>query len=324
MKSTSATAVFVLAMAAALPAVAAESAATYPSKPIRIMGQGAGSTADYLSRFLGQKLTERWGQAVVVDNRSGAGGTISSDVVAKAAPDGYTLVMGHAGTHVSAVSLYKDLPYDPIRDFAPITRVTTGVTVLVVHPSVPVSTAQELIAYAKQQGNLNYASAGNGTISHLTGELFNQVAGLKLVHVPYKSAGQALIALLGNETQVSFLSPITAHTQIRSGRVKALAVSSRARFPGAPDIPSATEAGIPGMEALLWFGLFAPAQTPQPIVMKLNQTIGEILRQPEVKEAILKQGAEVAPSTPDELRAFVRSELVKWTKVIKDAGIKAD
>ncbi|MCX7135777.1 MAG: tripartite tricarboxylate transporter substrate binding protein [Proteobacteria bacterium] len=326
MKSTSATAVFVLAMAmaAALPAVAAESAATYPSKPIRIMGQGAGSTADYLSRFLGQKLTERWGQAVVVDNRSGAGGTISSDVVAKAAPDGYTLVMGHAGTHVSAVSLYKDLPYDPIRDFAPITRVTTGVTVLVVHPSVPVSTAQELIAYAKQQGNLNYASAGNGTISHLTGELFNQVAGVKLVHVPYKSAGQALIALLGNETQLSFLSPITAHTQIRSGRVKALAVSSRTRFPGAPDIPSATEAGIPGMEALLWFGLFAPAHTPQPIVMKLNQTIGEILRQPEIKDAILKQGAEVALSTPDELRAFVKSELVKWTKVIKDAGIKAD
>lgn len=324
MKITSATAVFVLAMAAALPAVAAESAATYPSKPIRIMGQGAGSTADYLSRFLGQKLTERWGQAVVVDNRSGAGGTISSDVVAKAAPDGYTLVMGHAGTHVSAVSLYKDLPYDPIRDFAPITRVTTGVTVLVVHPSVPVSTAQELIAYAKQQGNLNYASAGNGTMSHLTGELFNQVAGVKLVHVPYKSAGQALIALLGNETQLSFLSPITAHTQIRSGRVKALAVSSRARFPGAPDIPSATEAGIPGMEALLWFGLFAPTHTPQPIVMKLNQTIGEILRQPEIKDAILKQGAEVAPSTPDELRAFVKSELVKWTKVIKDGGIKAD
>jgi tripartite-type tricarboxylate transporter receptor subunit TctC len=324
MPQRAAAALFIAAMAATLPLRAAESAAGFPGKPIRIMGQGAGSTADYLSRYLGHKLTERWGQPVVVDNRSGAGGTIPTDIVAKSAPDGYTLVMGHAGTHVSAVSLYKNLPYDPVRDFAPITRVTNGVTVLVVHPSIPVNNVQELIAYAKQRGNLNYASAGPGTISHLTGELFNQVAGIKLVHVPYKGAGQALIALLGNETQVSFLSPITAHTQIRSGRVKALAVSSRTRFAGAPDIPSATEAGVPGMEALLWFGLFAPAHTPSPIVLKLNQAVGDILRQADVKEAILKQGAEVAPSTPDELKAFVASELVKWTKVIKDAGITAD
>ena len=315
---------WLMAGTAALPALAADPAARFPSKPIRIMGQGAGSTADYLSRFLGQKLTEKWGQPVVIDNRSGAGGTISADTVAKAAPDGYTLVMGHAGTHVSAVSLYKNLPYDPLRDFAPITRVTNGVTVLVIHPSIPVNNVLELIAYAKQQGNVNYASAGPGTISHLTGELFKQVTGIKLVHVPYKSAGQALIALLGNETQVAFLSPITAYAQIRSGRVKPLAVSSRARFAGAPDIPSATEAGVPGMEALLWFGLFAPAKTPQPVIAKLNQAVVEILRQPEVKDAILKQGAEVAPSTPEELRAFVASELVKWTKIIKEAGITAE
>lgn len=313
-----------IALALALPAQAAEPAANYPSKPIRVMGQGTGSTADYLSRFVGQKLTEHWGQSVVVDNRSGAGGTIPTDIVAKSAPDGYTLVMGHAGTHVSSVSLYKDLPYDPVRDFAPITRVTNGVTVLVVHPSIPVANVQELIAYAKQKGNLNYASAGPGTVSHLTGELFNQVTGLKLTHVPYKGAGQALIALLGGETQVSFLSPITAHVQIKSGRVKALAVSSRTRFAGAPDIPSATEAGIPGMEALLWFGLFAPANTPRPIVMKINQAVGEILLRPEVKEAILKQGAEVAPSTPEELGAWVKSELARWTPIIRTAGIKAD
>ena len=314
----------VAALAAALPALAADPAANYPSRPVRLMGQGVGSTADYLSRFLGQKLTERWGQSVVVDNRSGAGGTIPTDMVAKAAPDGYTLVMGHAGTHVSSVSLYKDLPYDPIRDFAPITRVTNGVTVLVVNLSIPIASVQELIAYAKQKGNVNYASAGPGTISHLTGELFNQVAGVKFVHVPYKGAGQALTALLSGETQISFLSPITAHAQIKSGRVKALAVSSRTRFAGAPDIPSATEAGIPGMEALLWFGLFAPAKTPQPVILKLNQTVVGILRQPEVKEAILKQGAEVAPSTPEELGAFVKSELARWTPIIKSASIKAD
>lgn len=309
----------------ALPALAqaADPAATYPNKPIRIMGQGAGSTADYLSRYIGQKLSERWGQPVVVDNRAGAGGTIPADVVAKAAPDGYSLVMGHAGTHVSAVSLYKNLPYDPLKDFAPISRTGTLVTVLVVHPSVPASNAKELIAYAKQKGNLSYASAGNGTISHLTGELFKQVAGVNLQHVPYKSAGFALTSILSGETQVSFLSPVTAYTQLKSGKVKAFAVSSRERFSGTPDIPSATEAGIPGMEAELWFGLFTTAGTPKPILAKLNKEIVGILRSPEVKEALLQRGAIATPSTPDELAAWVKSELVKWTPIIKASGITA-
>ncbi|MGH8619633.1 MAG: Bug family tripartite tricarboxylate transporter substrate binding protein [Burkholderiales bacterium] len=306
-------------------AMAAEAAADFPNKPIRIMGQGAGSTADYLSRFLGVRLTEKWGQAVVVDNRAGAGGTLSAEVVARSAPDGYTLVMGHAGPMVSAVTLYaKALTYDPVKDFAPVTMVSRGVTVLVSHPSLPVSNAQELIAYAKQRSNLTYGSAGNGTISHLTGEVFNQVTGLKLLHIPYKSAGFALTALLGNEVQISFLSPITAYSQLKAGKVKAYAVSSRERFAGAPDIPSATEAGIPGMEALLWFGVFAPAKTPRPVVMKLNQGIGDLLRQADVKEALLKQGGEAAPSTPEELGRFVQSELAKWTPIIKAAGMKAD
>jgi tripartite-type tricarboxylate transporter receptor subunit TctC len=302
----------------------ADPAKDYPSRPIRVMGQGVGSTADYLSRYLGQKLNEKWGQPVVVDNRAGAGGTIPTDVVAKAAPDGYSLVMGHAGPFVSAVSLYKNLPYDPVKDFAPITRVTTGVTVLVTHPSLPVSSVKELVAYAKQKGNLSYGSAGNGTISHLSGELFNQVAGVKMMHIPYKSAGFALTALLSNEVPVSYLSPITAHTQLKAGRVKALAVSSRDRFPGAPDIPSATEAGLPDFEALLWFGLFTTAKTPRPVVMKINAAVVEILNRPDVKDAILKQGALVAPSTPEELAAFVRTELAKWTPIIAAAGIKAD
>lgn len=309
----------------AAPALGADPAADYPSKPIRIMGQGAGSTADYLSRFIGQKLTERWGQQTVVDNRAGAGGTISTDIVAKAAPDGYTLVMGHAGTHVSAVTLYgKSLPYDPVKDFAPVTMTATGVTVLVIHPSVPAANARELIAVANQKGDFNYASAGNGTISHLTGELMKHVTGIKLQHVPYKSAGFALTAVLSGEVQVSFLSPITAYAQLKSGKVKALAVSSRTRFPGAPDIPSATEAGIPGMEAKLWFGLFTTAKTPRPIVMKINKEVGDILRRPDVKEAILARGAEVAPSTPEELGEWVKTELVRWTPIIKAAGVKAD
>jgi tripartite-type tricarboxylate transporter receptor subunit TctC len=311
-------------MAAGCGALHAQDAAQgFPSRPLRIMGGGVGSTADYLSRFIAQRLNEKWGQPVVVDSRAGAGGTIATDIVAKAAPDGYTLGMGHAGTHVSAVSLYRNLPYDPLRDFAPVTRVSSGVTVLVTHPSLPVSNARELVALAKQKQALSFGSAGNGTISHLTGELFNQIAGVKLQHVPYKSAGFALTALLSNEVPVSFLSPITAHTQLKAGRVKALAVSGKERFPSVPDIPSAPEAGLAGMEAELWFGLFTTAKTPRSVVMKLNRDIVEILHRADVKRAILDRGALVRAGTPEELGDFVRSELQRWTPIIKAAGIKA-
>lgn len=307
------------------PALAQDPAAGYPSKPIRIYGQGTGSTADYLSRYIAAKLTERWGQPVIVDSRAGAGGTIPTDAVAKSAPDGYNMVMGHAGPFVSAVTLYaKTLPYDPIRDFEPVTLVATGVTVLVTNLNVPVSSAKELIALAKEKGNLTYGSAGNGSISHLTGELLKSVTGAPLEHIPYKSAGNALTAVLAGEVQVSFLSPLTAHSQLKGGKLKALAVSSATRFASVPEIPSAAEAGIPGMEAKLWFGLFAAAKTPRPIVMKLNREIGDILRNPETKEAILKQGIETTPSTPEELGAWVKNELARWTPIIKATGIKAD
>ena len=179
-------------------AAQAQDAKDFPSRPIRIMGGGVGSSAVFLSRFIGQKLNEKWSQPVVVDSRAGAGGTLAADVVAKAAPDGYNLVMGHAGPMVSAVALYKDLPYDPVKDFAPLSRMTTGVVVLVTHPSIPVSNTKELIAFIKQKGSLSYSSAGNGTISHLAGELFNGLAGVKVLHVPYKSAGFALTALLSS------------------------------------------------------------------------------------------------------------------------------
>lgn len=301
----------------------AQDAKDFPNRPIRIMGGGVGSTADYLSRFIAQKLNEKWGQPVVVDSRSGAGGTLAADVVAKAAPDGYNMVMGHAGPMVSAVALYKDIPYDPVRDFAPVTRMTTGVVVLVAHPSIPVSNARELIAYIKNKGNVSYASAGNGSISHLAGELFGRVAGVSLLHVPYKSAGLALTALLSSETQISFLSPVTAHTQLKAGRVKALAVSSKSRFVGTPEIPSAVEAGIPGMDAQLWFGLFTTAKTPRAVVMKLNQEITDVLNRPDVKQQLLTQGAEAAPTTPEQLGDFVKSELQRWVPIIRAAGIKA-
>jgi tripartite-type tricarboxylate transporter receptor subunit TctC len=304
---------------------AQDPAAAFPSKPIRIFGQGTGSTADYLSRYLAQKLIERWGQPVIVDSRAGAGGTIPTDVVAKSPPDGYNMVMGHIGPFVSAVTLYaKTLPYDPLRDFAPVTMVAQGVVVLVTNPSVPVSNAKEFVAYAKQKGDLAYASAGNGSTSHLAGELLKKVTGIPLQHIPYKSAGNALTAVLAGEVPVSFLSPLTAHTQLKAGKVKALAVSSSERFPGAPDIPSAAEAGIPGMQIKLWFGLFAPAKTPKAIVAKLNREIGDILRSPDTQETFLKQGVAATPSTPEELGDWVKTELARWTPIIRAAGIKAD
>jgi len=318
-------AIFAAALLSAALAHAQDPAANYPSRPIRIYGQGTGSTADYLSRYIAAKLTERWGQPVIVDSRAGAGGTIPTDAVAKSAPDGYNMVMGHAGPFVSAVTLYaKTLPYDPLRDFEPITLVATGVTVLVTHLNLPVSNAKELIALAKQKGDLTYGSAGNGTISHLTGELLKSVTGIPLQHIPYKSAGNALTAVLAGEVQVSFLSPLTAHSQLKGGKLKALAVSSATRFPSVPEIPSAAEAGIPGMQAKLWFGLFAAGKTPRPIVMKLNREIGDILRNPETREAILKQGIETTPSTPEELGAWVKAELARWTPIIQATGIKAD
>ncbi|MBI2294671.1 MAG: tripartite tricarboxylate transporter substrate binding protein [Betaproteobacteria bacterium] len=282
---------------------------------MRIITGSVGSTSDQLARFMAQKFTDRWGQQFVVDNRAGAGGTIGTGIAAKAAPDGYTLTVGQAGTHVSAVSLFKNLPYDPLRDFAPISLLTKGVTVLVVHPSVPAKSVQELIALGKQKGNISWGSAGTGTISHLTGELFTQVTGVNFLHVPYKGAGPALTA---------FLSPVTAHAQLKAGKLKAFAVSSRTRFPGTPEIPSAVEAGVPGIEALLWFGIFAPARTPQAIVMKLNREINETLNRPDVKESLLKLGAMASPTTPQEFRAFIESELKKWTPIIQAAGIRAD
>ncbi len=306
-------------------ACAQDPAATFPSRTIRIFGQGTGSTADYLSRYVAQKLTGRWGQPVIVDSRAGAGGTIPTDVVAKSPPDGYNLVMGHIGPMVSAVTLYaNNLPYDPVRDFEPVTMVGQGVVVLVTNPALPANTAREFIAYAKDKGNLAYSSAGNGSTSHLTGELLKRITGVPLQHIPYKSAGNALTAMLTGEVQVSFLSPLTAHAQLKAGKVKALAVSSSTRFAGSPEIPSAAEAGIAGMDVKLWFGLFAPAKTPKSIVTKLNGEIGDILRAPETQETFLKQGVAAAPSTPEELGDWVKSELARWTPIIQAAGIKAD
>ncbi len=317
--------VALLAVSMASGMALAADADKYPVRPVRVITGSAGSTSDQIARFTAQKLTERLGQQFIVDNRAGAGGTIGTDIVAKSAPDGYTLTIAHAGTHVSAVSLFKNLPYDPVRDFAPISILMKGVTVLVAHPSTPANSVQELIALGKAKGGnvVPWGSAGAGTISHLAGELFVRVSGVKFLHVPYKGAGPALTGLLSGETQFAFLSPVTAHVQLQAKKVKAFTVTSLQRFPGTPDIPSATEAGVPGLDALLWFGIMAPAKTPQSIVMKLNKEINDSFNRPDTKEALLKLGAVASAGTPDEMRAFIRDELAKWTPVIKAAGITA-
>ena len=306
-------------------ASAVAGAQDYPTRPVRIITGSPGSTSDFAARFVAQKLTDRWGQQVVVDNRPGAGGIIGTEIGAHSAPDGYTLTVGHIGTHASAQFLMKKLPYDPIRDFAPITNLTNSGIALAVHPSVPTKDLKEFIAYAKAKtGGVNYGSAGGGTSSQLSGELFNQKTGAKLVHIPYQGAGFALTALVGGETQAAFLSTTTIAVQAKAGKIRPLAVLREKRFSAAPEIPSSVEAGFPGLDSDVWFGLFAPAKTPKAIITKVNADVVAALQTPEVKAALLAQGAEAVPTSPAEFDAFVKREIAKWGKVIKEAGIKAN
>jgi tripartite-type tricarboxylate transporter receptor subunit TctC len=297
----------------------------YPSRPIRLISGSPGSTSDFAARFIAQKLTERWGQQVVVDNRPGAGGIIGIEIGSKAAPDGYTLMIGHIGTHASAQFLFSKLAYDPIGDFAPISQLTNSGIALAVHPSVPVRDLKEFVAFAKAKpGSINYGSAGGGTSSQLSGELFNQMTGARLVHIPYKGAGFALTAVMSGETQATFLSTTTIAVQAKAGKVRPLAVLSAKRFPAAPEIPSAVEAGFTGLDSSVWFGLFAQAKTPRAIVMKINREVVASLQLPEARALLLANGAEAVPSTPEEFERFVKSEIAKWGRVIKEAGIKAN
>jgi tripartite-type tricarboxylate transporter receptor subunit TctC len=308
------------------PAVwSADPAAGYPARPIRIITGSPGSTSDLAARFVAQKLTEAWGQQVVVDNRPGAGGIIGVEIAAKSVPDGQTLVIGHVGTHASAQALFKKLAYDPVKDFAPLTNLVNVAIALVVHPSVPAASLKEFVAYAQSKpGGINYGSPGGGTSGNLTGELFNLVTKARMQHVPYKGAGFALTGVVAGETQASFLSTATAAPQIRAGKLRALAVIRKTRFPGLPEVPSTAELGYPELDANAWFGLFAPAKTPRPIVAKLNREIVKALEHKENRELLLKQGAEAAPTSPEEFAVFVKSEIEKWTRVVKESGAKPD
>jgi tripartite-type tricarboxylate transporter receptor subunit TctC len=313
-----------LAAALLLAGVARAADTAYPQRPVRMVSGSVGSTADLTARFIAQKLGERWAYQVVVDNRSGAGGIIAAEMVARSAPDGHTLYVSGISTQVSAPLLFKNVPFDPVRDFAPISLLTNSGLVLVVTPAVPANNLKDFVAYVKARPDgVHYSSAAVGTSSHLTGELFAQATGAKLVHVPYKGTGYSLNALFTGEVQAAFLSTATTSVQVKAGKLKALALLSEKRFSATPDIPTSVEQGYPGLESYVWFGLYAPARTPRDIVARINRDVVAILRTPEAREALLAQGAEAVPNSPAEFAAFQQREIAKWGKVIRDAHIVA-
>ena len=312
-----------VALTAATSATLAQS---FPNRPVRILAPfPAGAGVDIVARMIGQPLSEQWGQAVVVDNRPGAGGTIACELVAKAVPDGHTLLLGNISTFAMAPSLYKKLNYDPLKSFAPITRVNTSTNILVVHPNVQATTTQTFIALAKARpGQINYASAGSGTSPHLAAELFKSMAGIDLVHVPYKGSPQALTDLLGGQTQAMFASLVSAIPHVRQNRLRALGMTSTQRSAALPEVPTISESGLRGYDVSVWMGIVAPAGTPPAVIAQLNRQIAAILKTAEVREKLGAQGLEAVTDTPAEFTAYVAAEVPKWAKVIRQAGIVAD
>jgi tripartite-type tricarboxylate transporter receptor subunit TctC len=300
--------------------------AGYPSKPVRlVLPYPPGGGSDTIGRPLAQRLAENLGQQVVVENRGGANGNIGMEAAARSAPDGYTIVLALTAQLAINVSLYKEIPYDPVRDFEPITLFGTGAYILVVHPSLPVKSVKELIAFARARpGEIAYASSGNGSGGHLAAEMLKSMAGVNLLHVPYKGGGPALMDLLAGNVQVLFATQLVSGPHIQSGRVRALAVSTPQRSPGLPDLPTVAEAGLPGFDSGIWYGILAPAGTPREIIARLNNEIVRVLNQPDYRDFLVRNAVIPIGSPPDELGRYIKSEIVKWAKVVKDAGVRVD
>jgi tripartite-type tricarboxylate transporter receptor subunit TctC len=298
----------------------------YPARPVRVLIPfTAGSAADIIARAMEPQMREKLGQSLVIDNRGGAGGNIAAEMTAKSAPDGYTIMMGTIGTHAINYSLYSKLPYHPLRDFTPIALVGESPNVLVLNPRVPANSIKELIALAKAKpGFLNYGSSGAGTSVHLSGELFNTMAGVKMVHVPFKGASEALTALLGGETDLMFASLSSAIPLVKAGKLKAFAVTGMQRSPSIPELPTMNEAALPGFAAVAWFGIVAPAGVPKPVVTTLNGAALAALGTQEVKNRLFASGVEVRTSTPEEFARLIESEMQKWAKVVKASGARVD
>jgi tripartite-type tricarboxylate transporter receptor subunit TctC len=301
----------------ALPAIApAQTAATWPVKPLRVVVPfPPGSSADAVTRVITVRLSEQLGQQMVIDNRSGASGNIGADIVARAAPDGYTTLVGTTSTHAVAVSLNEKLTYDPVKDFAPVTLFGSSPYIVLVHPSVPVTSMKELVAFAKSRpGQVNYASAGNASLAHLGTELFASMAGVKMNHVPYKSSALSVLDLVAGRIDLLFGTPAPVLPHLRAGKLRALAATSAKRASFVPELPTVAESGFPGYELNLWFGLFAPAATPKPIVDRLNAGTLKVLGMAETREALALQGLEPAPTTPAEFSRMLRTEIERWRK----------
>ena len=303
----------------------AQAADTYPSRPIRmIVAYPPGGGTDQVGRVMADQLSQTLGQNVVVDNRGGATGNIGTELAARAVPDGYTLLMGNVAPNAVNVSLLKKLGFDPVRDFAPVSLVAVTPNILVTNPSIPVKTVKELIAYAKAKpGALNFPSAGVGSSSHLAGEMLKSMTGISMVHIPFKGGGPALVAVIAGEVQIMFATMPAAMPHVKSGKVKPVAVTTAKRSQAMPDLPTIAESGVKGYEASTWYGLLAPARTPQAIVTRLHGDTVKILAGP-TRQRLEVQGFEPEGGTPAEFTAYIKSEIIKWAKVIKDAGIPAE
>jgi tripartite-type tricarboxylate transporter receptor subunit TctC len=298
----------------------------FPSRPIRIVVPfPPGGTSDILARSIGQKLTEEWGQPVLADNRPGAAGNIAAEIVAKSKPDGYTLFINTVGTHAINAALYTQLPYDIVKDFTPITNLVNLPSVMLVHPSVPAKNVKELIALAKKRpDSLQYSSAGSGTQPHLTAEMFNMMSGVKLMHVPYKGAGPQMIGIISGEVAITFATAPSGVPYVKNKQLRAIGVSGANRIPALPDVQTIAEGGVPGYLAVGWNGLMGPGNMPQPVLDKIHDAVLRIVRTPEINQRLVDLGAEPALSTPAEFGALIKSEIVKWAKVVKESGAKVD
>ncbi len=314
-----------LALALGLAATGV-AAAAYPDKPIRLVVPfPAGGGADAIARTLAPKLSQQLGQQVYIDNRAGAGGNVGAEAVARAPADGYTLLYGTNGTHAINQSLYGNLRFDPLADFAPVSRLTEIAPMLVVHPKLPVKNVAELIRYAKAHpGQLNFASAGNGTTSHLAGELFKTMAGIDIVHIPYRGGNAAMMDVIAGRAPVMIDVMPNALPQVTGGKLRGLAVATARRSPSAPDFPTIAESGLPGFEMSAWDGILAPAGTPQPIVDKLNAAIRATLADPQVAASLIARGARPVPGSPAEFARHIRSETGKWAEVVRTSGARND
>lgn len=301
-------------------------AQSWPSRPVRLVVPfPPGGSTDVVARLIGEKLAQSLGQPVLVDNRAGAGGTAGSDVVAKAAADGYTVLMGTSSTHAIAPGLYPKLPYDPVRDFTPVILLGTATILMVVHPSVPAKNVGEFVAYAKSRpGQVMYGSTGNGSVSHLTAEYFRSLAGVDMQHVPYKGDTPMTLDLVAGRVHLAFGTAVAFLPHVQAGRLSALAVTDARPSPVAPQLPTVAASGLAGFEALQWFGLFAPAGTPREVVARLNSEVGKALQMPDVQERLKGLGMQIAGGGPNPFGSFLQAESAKWGKIIRDSGAKVD